>query len=134
METARTAIETGDFIQLGSWFGDVWSQVLEVHHYDEMSFVYSCYSTKYGEERRIDTHTFWDKHSHLHDLRKVAKASNPEDMTFVEKCKRTGVVYTADTYYGGFGRGKKWETPLNMTYIHQRIQWATAQSEKKDRK
>jgi|WetSurSiteA1Bulk_404760.scaffolds.fasta_scaffold26415_1 hypothetical protein len=91
-------IEKGDLIQLDSWFGDVWAEVLD--NFVDM-IVYVMHS-KGGEER-------WTELVIKEKIRRVAH-------TEAEKASVLGsanVLHLELEYFGSFGRHKYWGYPAN---------------------
>lgn len=71
------AVEVGDLVQLGTWFGDVWAEIISVYKSESMgtrfaSVTFVIYS-KYGDERYTDS-------TYLHNIRKFSKKQDQMKM------------------------------------------------------
>lgn len=99
---ADVLIVRGDMIQLDSWFGDIWAEVVSASGklgHQHISFC--CYS-KRGDER-------WLRSEFSDRVRRVV----PGGAYDVDGMRAIGcVLYFADRYVGAFGQRSTWTTRL----------------------
>lgn len=90
------AIKSGDMIQLNTWFGDVWAEVLNVYISSdgEWDSVYYCHYSKYGYERCV-------RDTRIKNIRRVISKS---------EVPKGSIVYMADRKAGHYKR--QWNTKL----------------------
>jgi hypothetical protein len=91
-------IETGDFVQLDTWFGDVWAEVTDSH---DTMFNYIIYEK--GGGRRWEVLEFSDKVRHV--IKKADVEKNVGKLIH-------GVCHSQYEYLGNFGRHKYWGFPI----------------------
>lgn len=99
---ADIGIEVGDFINLDTWFGDIWAEVLSVYNAEEpsrSSVTYILYSKNRMMRGKVSA-TFGD-------IRKVLKAADRE--------KTIGTFHASNGKYGGFHTSTVWPPVHDQT-------------------
>jgi hypothetical protein len=98
-------IKKGDLVQLDTWFGDVYAEVIKV----DFGYIHVVQYNKGGTER-------WCIWENVKNVRTVAH-------TELEKAfvlGKAGVLYLSKEYLGSFGRHKYWGTPASTEYYSNR--------------
>jgi len=99
---ADVLIVRGDMIQLDSWFGDVWAEVVSANGKLGRQHISFCCYSKRGDER-------WLRSEFSDRVRRVV----PGGASDVDGMRSIGhVLYFADRYFGAFGQRAMWSTRL----------------------
>lgn len=88
-------IQVGQFVQLNTWFGDVWAEITRVFNSDIDPKYHSVYFTmyeKYGVARKKE-------HAYFAEIRKIA---NRDEINFERE-----IVHTPTAHYS-FGKVTEW--------------------------
>lgn len=99
---ADVLIVRGDMVQLDTWFGDVWAEVVSATDCVGRQHIGFCCYSKGGDER-------WLRYEFSDSVKRVV----PGGASDIDGMRRLGsVLYFADRYFGGFGQQAMWSTRL----------------------